>query len=209
MPAPCAAPLIISAVEEAFFRPFRKIECQFSGGEPWKANVEPNSVFKLWNKASLSGAADTNMYWYAVPKAFTLSSSWSGSSKERTDDAIHCTMGLAKAPLLVKRSVRMVHSAPSPAASSLASSISPMTFLRVSQAPGLLLDNAGLLAASRNSCGNGSKINVHRGDFAAWIAMHTNKSLTSAAVFTPSASLISSPNWENCQQQISRQHTVR
>ena len=41
MPAPCAAPVVISLVFERLRRPVRRMACQFSGPEPCHANLEP------------------------------------------------------------------------------------------------------------------------------------------------------------------------
>mmetsp|Transcript_83749 Transcript_83749/g.241856 ORF Transcript_83749/g.241856 Transcript_83749/m.241856 type:complete len:218 (-) Transcript_83749:868-1521(-) len=210
MPFPKRAPRSMSSVSLAILRPCLRIECQFSGGEPWNAKVDPFSSLSCWKRASRSGAADTNTYCHSVSK--TLRRSWgrSGRSKQRADCEIHWTIGRTSGLRCCIKSMQVVQAAALEPACSLTASTSFMTACKISMRSSFRAERAGWLSPSRKSVGNGSeKMTLRRADRAACTAMHTSRSTTSAEVFTPSASLMSLPNCENCQQQKSRPQTVR
>mmetsp|Transcript_113639 Transcript_113639/g.367184 ORF Transcript_113639/g.367184 Transcript_113639/m.367184 type:complete len:228 (+) Transcript_113639:449-1132(+) len=185
------------------------MECQFSGGEPWKAKVEPCCCFSFWNCASRSGAAVTSRYCHSVPKSEMRCSTRRGSRKQRMDCTIHWIIGRTSSLRRRMRSVHETQEAPSTLASFRTASTSRISLSKACMQLGVSDESAGLLSPSTKSLGNGSKMTLRRADFAAWTAMQTRRSVTSAVVFMPSASVMSWPNCENFQQQNSRPQTVR
>mmetsp|Transcript_71151 Transcript_71151/g.206052 ORF Transcript_71151/g.206052 Transcript_71151/m.206052 type:complete len:334 (-) Transcript_71151:733-1734(-) len=209
MPAPSLAPKSMSEVLLATFNPWRKIECQFSGGEPWKANVDAASLLRLWKHFSRSGAAETSKYCHSVPNSGIRCACLSGRSKARTDCEIHCTIGRTKALRCSMDLLHVTQAAPLQGVSSLTASTSRITCFSCEKRPEVLEERTGRQSPSTKSIGKGSKSNSKRLDFAARIAMQTRRSVTSAVELTPMASLIRLPNCAYCQQQISRLQTVR
>mmetsp|Transcript_1061 Transcript_1061/g.2464 ORF Transcript_1061/g.2464 Transcript_1061/m.2464 type:complete len:111 (+) Transcript_1061:409-741(+) len=99
MPGPCAAPHVIIFVFDAFFKPFRRIECQFSEELPWKAKEVRNCFFNSWNRASLSGGAEMRRYWNGVLKASIRSLSCRGAKKDLFDATVHFRRAAASADI--------------------------------------------------------------------------------------------------------------
>mmetsp|Transcript_13037 Transcript_13037/g.34631 ORF Transcript_13037/g.34631 Transcript_13037/m.34631 type:complete len:244 (-) Transcript_13037:1177-1908(-) len=62
-PAPCAAPCSWSFVPDADRRPLRRIQCQFSAGDPCQANLLPCRAFRAANRACRAGGCDSMMNW--------------------------------------------------------------------------------------------------------------------------------------------------
>mmetsp|Transcript_36143 Transcript_36143/g.111372 ORF Transcript_36143/g.111372 Transcript_36143/m.111372 type:complete len:311 (-) Transcript_36143:756-1688(-) len=67
MPDPCAAPHTMRSVFDRLRRPPRRIACQFSMPDPWKANLVPCFFLSSENFFCFSGGAVTSRNWWSVP----------------------------------------------------------------------------------------------------------------------------------------------
>ena len=73
-PAPCAAPCSWSFVPDADRRPLRRIQCQFSAGDPCQANFEPCLALRAAKRACRAGGWLNIINWRHVASGAMRSS---------------------------------------------------------------------------------------------------------------------------------------